>query len=73
MGLTTSGRSENVLRGLSAGGAKGGVTILLSGPGVNPTLATYTLQVPHASTAHIQEVHLLIIHVWCRFIDLAFE
>lgn len=73
VGLTTSGRSENVRRGLIAARSRGGITILLTGGApVDPELATCTLQVPHRSTAHVQEIHLMIIHIWCRYIDRAF-
>ncbi|HKR26772.1 MAG TPA: SIS domain-containing protein [Acidobacteriaceae bacterium] len=73
VGLTTSGRSENVRRGLAGARSRGAVTILLTGDAaVDPELATWCLQVPHRSTAHVQEIHLMLIHIWCRSIDRAF-
>jgi D-sedoheptulose 7-phosphate isomerase len=69
VGLTTSGSSENVLRGLKAGREKGAKTILLTGAGITDAPADHILGVPSASTARIQEVHLLIIHAWCERID----
>lgn len=74
VGLTTSGRSENVRRGLAAARGRGATTIMLTGEvPVAPECATHWLQVPHRSTAHVQEIHLMIIHIWCRHIDLAFD
>jgi len=30
------------------------------------------VRVPSTVTAHIQEVHLMLIHVWCEAVDAAF-
>ncbi len=69
-GFTTSGRSENVLRGLTAAKEKDAVTVALTGAaGLNGGTADYTLAVQSDVTAHIQEVHLMLMHVWCIHID----
>jgi len=34
--------------------------------------ADYLIAVPSSDTAHIQEVHLMVLHVWCIAIDEAF-
>jgi len=71
-GFTTSGRSENVVRGLTAAKEKDAVTVALTGAaGLNGGTADYTLAVPSDVTAHIQEVHLMLMHVWCMYIDEA--
>lgn len=73
VGLTTSGQSENVLRGLATARSGGLATIALTGgTGLNAVPADHEIRVPSTSTARIQEVHLLIIHVWCSLIDKAF-
>ncbi len=73
LGFTTSGRSENVLRGLAAAREKGALTIALTGrAGLSAGDADHLLAVPSDSTAHIQEVHLMILHAWCVCIDEAF-
>lgn len=73
LGLTTSGGSENVLRGLAAAKRKGAVTIALcGGKGLARGDADHVLSVPSASTAHIQEVHLMILHSLCIAIEEAF-
>jgi D-sedoheptulose 7-phosphate isomerase len=73
IGLTTSGRSENVLRGLTAARRRGALTVALTGAaGLAGGTADHVLSVPSASTAHIQEVHLMLIHAWCAAVDAAF-
>ena len=69
IGLTTSGSSRNVLKGLQAGREAGAATIMLTGGGITDAPSDYILSVPSTSTARIQEVHLIIIHAWCELID----
>lgn len=72
VGITTSGRSENVLRGLTAGRARGATTIALCGShGLLGGQADHVVSVPSDVGAHIQEVHLMVLHVWCIAVDLA--
>jgi D-sedoheptulose 7-phosphate isomerase len=69
--LTTSGRSENVLRGLRAARQKGAVTIALTGAeGLVPTAeADHVIAVPSTDSAYVQEIHLMLIHIWCVAVD----
>lgn len=70
--FTTSGRSENVIRGLAAARERGATTVALTGEtGLIGGAADYVFAVPSDVTAHIQEVHLMLLHVWCVFIDEA--
>jgi len=70
VGITTSGRSENVLRGLKAAKEKGAITIALCGnQGLVGGDADHVVAVPSEEGAYIQEVHLMLIHVWCIAID----
>ncbi|MFL5527259.1 MAG: SIS domain-containing protein [Gemmatimonadaceae bacterium] len=70
VGITTSGRSENVLRGLRAAKERGAVTIALCGKqGIADFDADHVLGVPSDNGAYIQEVHLMLLHVWCIAID----
>ena len=73
VGLTTSGKSENVLRGLAAAKKVGGVTFALTGSAGLPggTSVDHVLAVPSDVTAHVQEMHLMILHLWCVAIDAA--
>jgi D-sedoheptulose 7-phosphate isomerase len=70
VGITTSGRSENILRGLKAAKDKGAVTIALCGKhGLKDGDADHVIAVPSEEGAYIQEVHLMLLHVWCIAID----
>ena len=70
VGITTSGKSENVLRGLKAAKDKGAVTIALTGRnGLQGFQADHLVAVPSDNGAFIQEVHLMILHVWCIAVD----
>lgn len=74
VGITTSGRSENVLRGLRAAKEKGAVTVALCGrAGLEKGTADHVVAVPSDEGAHIQEVHLLLIHLWCIAVDAAIK
>ncbi len=73
LGLTTSGRSENVLRALAMAKKNGAVTIALCGEkGLARGEADFVLSVPSSQTAHIQEVHLMILHAMCIAVEDAF-
>jgi D-sedoheptulose 7-phosphate isomerase len=70
VGITTSGKSENVLRGLRAAKDKGAVTIALCGKnGLQDFAADHVVAVPSDNGAYIQEVHLMLLHVWCISVD----
>lgn len=70
IGITTSGTSENVKRGLRAARERGARTVALTGSGgdIGP-LADLVIAVPSDVTARIQEMHLLTIHLVCQRID----
>jgi D-sedoheptulose 7-phosphate isomerase len=71
-GFTTSGRSENVRRGLAAARARGATTVAVTGAaGLVGGSADHVIAVPSDVTAHVQEVHLMLLHVWCMYIDEA--
>ncbi|HEX9309727.1 MAG TPA: SIS domain-containing protein [Gemmatimonadaceae bacterium] len=70
VGITTSGRSENVLRGFQAAKERGAITIALCGKGgVKDFDADHVLAVPSENGAFVQEVHLMLLHVWCIAVD----
>lgn len=64
LGLSTSGKSANVLEGLKAARARGMTTVALTGRGGGPlaALADHLLDVDSVSTPRVQEVHLFILH-----------
>jgi D-sedoheptulose 7-phosphate isomerase len=75
LAITTSGKSKNVLAALRAARGKKMKAILLTGPGgVSLTgEADVVVAVPFAETARIQEMHELIYHSWCEFLDAALK
>ncbi len=70
--FTTSGKSENVLRGLRTAHDRGATTIALTGvAGLADGTADIQIAVPSKATSHIQEIHLIVLHIWCAAIDQA--
>jgi len=71
VGITTSGRSENVVRGLRAARDMGATAVAWTGadPGPAATAADVVIAVPSSTTARIQEMHTLLMHVICVAID----
>lgn len=70
-GISTSGRSKNVLKGLAQAKRMGMVTIALTGRdgGEMGEIADYLLNVSSESTPRIQEVHITVGHVICQMVD----
>lgn len=76
IGISTSGKSANVVRGLKAAKELGLVTIGLGGPPDSPIQehSDYYLAVTGASTPRIQEVHHVVGHALVEMVDrLLFE
>jgi D-sedoheptulose 7-phosphate isomerase len=71
VGYTTSGRSENVVRGLAAAKRAGAATVLFTGGSGGPSLehADHSFVVPSNSTARVQEIHLLLMHLFVEEVD----
>ena len=74
IGISTSGNSKNVLRGLAAGAEAGAVTVGMTGGrgGAMKDTCDACLTVPSTVTARIQETHILVWHVVCTMVDDAF-
>lgn len=70
-GMTTSGKSANVVKGLEAARKIGMVTIGLTGRdgGDVAKTADHVLNVASTSTPRIQEVHITAGHVICEMVD----
>ncbi len=75
VGITTSGRSPNVLAAMEKARALGMRTVALTGEDASAVapFADVAVAVPHRVTARIQEAHILIVHTWCALIDRAFS
>ncbi len=73
IGITTSGRSRNVILGLEAARAGGMVAAALAGRdgGDLPGLADPLLIVPSNVTSRIQEMHITLGHALCRGLERA--
>jgi phosphoheptose isomerase len=71
--LSTSGRSRNLLAAVTAARESGLHTLALLGKdgGALAGRAEREWIVPSPSTARIQEMHLLFIHVVCEYVDAA--
>jgi D-sedoheptulose 7-phosphate isomerase len=69
--ISTSGNSPNVLRGVEAARRRGATTVGLAGRDGGKLASTVDLclTVPHRETSRIQEVHGLLIHVFCEMIE----
>jgi D-sedoheptulose 7-phosphate isomerase len=71
LGISTSGRSANVVRGLHRARARGLKTIAMTGDGGGELagLSDVLLAVPLTSTARVQEVHLVTYHAICAALE----
>jgi D-sedoheptulose 7-phosphate isomerase len=71
IGFSTSGRSPNVVRGLAAARELGATTVLFGGGDGGPAreLADHALVVPSTSTARVQELHVLFLHLLLEQVD----
>jgi D-sedoheptulose 7-phosphate isomerase len=69
-GISTSGNSPNVVAGLAAARERGLRCLGMAGQGggIND-LSDLTLTVPTATTARVQETHILMGHMLCQMVD----
>jgi D-sedoheptulose 7-phosphate isomerase len=72
VGITTSGRSKNILDAFTACKALGVTSVALCGTGGElEDKADIVLRIPSAHTPRIQECHILIGHMLCAQVELA--
>jgi D-sedoheptulose 7-phosphate isomerase len=71
IGISTSGRSRNVLRGLRRARAMELQTVGLAGgtAGEMPSLCDAVIIIPSPVTARIQEMHITIGHMLCKALE----
>ena len=71
IGLSTSGNSPSVLRGVESAKSAGLIAIGFTGRtgGALKSRVDYCLQVPSHNTPRVQEAHILIGHVLCEWIE----
>ncbi|RMG44060.1 MAG: SIS domain-containing protein [Candidatus Dadabacteria bacterium] len=71
LGLSTSGNSVNVVKGIEQGKKNGAFTAVLTGKGGGrlKDIADLSIVVPSDNTARIQESHIMIGHILCGLIE----
>ncbi len=71
MGISTSGRSRNLLLGLKKAKEKGLSTIGLCGKFTDDMkgLCDVLISIPSGETQRVQECHIFIIHLLCDYIE----
>ncbi|ABD06310.1 phosphoheptose isomerase [Rhodopseudomonas palustris HaA2] len=71
IGITTSGRSPNILAALTVARERGLVTIGMTGPNgaAMGALCDHLLVAPGAETALVQQIHLVAAHAICDEIE----
>jgi len=69
--ISTSGKSQNVLRAAEAAREIGCKTIALTGATAEPlgSLCDIAVAVPSNRTSRVQEAHITIGHLWCEMVD----
>ncbi len=74
IGISTSGNSANILKSLASAKVIGCKTIGLSGRdgGKMNNLCDINIIIPDDVTARIQEMHILIGHIFCKSVDEQF-
>ena len=70
-GITTSGKSPNIIEGFRKATERGMTTIAFTGKdgGEALRMAKYGLNVDAASTPRIQEVHITVSHIICELVE----
>jgi D-sedoheptulose 7-phosphate isomerase len=73
LGISTSGRSRNVLRGLEAAKRAGLTTLGFCGaePGPMGEFCDLVLRAPSSDTPQIQQVHIVAAHMVCALVERA--
>jgi D-sedoheptulose 7-phosphate isomerase len=71
VGITTSGRSANVIRGLEVARSKRMIVAALTGKtgGQLVSAVDHCIRIPSACTPRIQEAHILTGHILCEIVE----
>ncbi len=71
LGLSTSGKSPNILKALDFSLTRGNKTYLLTGSGIvnSPLVGLKTVKAPMSDTPRIQELHLIWIHFLSEYCE----
>lgn len=72
IGISTSGASPNVIRGIEAAKQQGATTVAFAGAGGTlKDIADYVLSIPSNDVARIQEAHITAGHIICYLVEQA--
>jgi len=73
IGISTSGKSPNIIRALQVCKKKGIIRVGFTGQGggAMAPYCDYCLAVPSRETPRIQEAHILIAHIFCALVEEA--
>ena len=73
IGISTSGRSLNVIQALRTARSMGLVTMSLTGAGDSPLgeVSDFCLRVPTAETPRVQECYMVAAHTLCELVEAA--
>ena len=71
IGLSTSGNSPNVIKGLQKAKEKGAITVGFTGAKQNKIedLVNYCVKIPSNDTPRIQEGHITVGHIICYLVE----
>lgn len=71
IGISTSGNSPNVIKGLEKAKEKGAITVGLTGQKESKVekIADYCLKIPSTDTPRIQEGHITVGHIICYLVE----
>ena len=69
--ISTSGRSPNIIQAIQTAQANGLKTVALVGNSGDSILSTCDscIQIPASNTQRIQELHMVILHILCEFVE----
>ncbi len=73
LGISTSGKSPNVLSALDAARARGMITLGFAGrdPGPMADRCDLVFRAPSHRTALIQQIHIVAAHIYCALVERA--
>ncbi len=71
VGISTSGRSKNIIEAIRLAKKKGAITIALTGKNKSPLskIADVSMHAPSNNTQRIQECHITLGHIFCGMIE----
>jgi D-sedoheptulose 7-phosphate isomerase len=74
IGISTSGNSKNVINAFKKASEIGCITIGLTGNdgGIMSEICRTNIVIPSSITARIQEMHILIGHIFCSYVDMKY-